>query len=472
MNDLNRGGRLPRGVGGPPLAASFLFSLAFVASLEAQERTGSAPNVAETRESEAWQEPVQLSLEEAVRRAVTLDQDVLVARAEEARIRGTEREVRARSLPDLSLDAGYTRNLQLPVIFFNTPEGVEQITIGERNDYQLALSLTQPLLDFSLGPARRAATLSRRSTAATVEAARTAAALEARLAYFAVLLDRELVRVQELALAQARARLADVEGMVRAGTASEFDLLTAQVEVENLRPELIEAENRLALDRNRLKRTVALPLRAELVLTDSLEPPDADDELAEDELLPDRALRQRADVEAQRLAVDLYRQNVAAERGAGLPSFDLVAGLTRRASSQEFLPGEEDFTQSATAGLSVNLPLFDGRARAGRVQQAEAAVDREGFRLRRLEEDVRLEVQQARQDLRAARERIAASRANVRRAERALEMARSRFRTGVSSQLELSEAELGATRARTNYAEALHAFHVARARLMAAVGQR
>ncbi len=421
---------------------------------------------------EAQEEPVRLSLDEAVRRAVTLDDDVLVARAEEARIRGTEREVRARSLPDLSLSAGYTRNVQQPVIFFNTPEGVQQITIGERNDYQFGLSLTQPLLDFSLGPARRAAILSRRSTAAAVEAARTGAALEAKLAYFTVLLDRELVRVQELALTQAGARLADVEGMVRAGTASEFDLLTAQVEVENLRPALIEARNRLALDRNRLKRAVALPLEAELVLTDSLEPPETVDLPAEDELPAERALQERADVEAQRLAVDLYRQNVAAERGAGLPSFDLVAGLTRRASSQELFPGEEDFTQSATAGLSVSLPLFDGRARSGRVQQAEAAVDRESFRLRRLEDDVRLEVQQARQDLGAARELIAASRTNVRRAERALEMARTRFRTGVSPQLELSEAELGATRARTNYAEALHAFHVARARFAAAMGLR
>lgn len=428
--------------------------------------------VAAASPMEAQEEAVRLSLDEAVRRAVTLDDDVLVARAEEARIRGTEREVRARSLPDLSLSAGYTRNLQQPVIFFNTPEGVQQITIGERNDYQFGLSLTQPLLDFSLGPARRAASLSRRSTAAVVEVARTGAALEAKLAYFTVLLDRELVRVQELALAQAGARLADVEGMVRAGTASEFDLLTAQVEVENLRPALIEARNRLALDRNRLKRAVALPLEAELVLADSLEPPETVDVLAEDERLVDRALDERADVEAQRLAVDLYRQNVAAERGAGLPSFDLVAGLTRRASSQELFPGEEDFTQSATAGLSVSLPLFDGRARSGRVQQAEAAVDRESFRLRRLEDDVRLEVQQARQDLGAARERIAASRTNVRRAERALEMARTRFRTGVSPQLELSEAELGATRARTNYAEALHAFHVALARLVAAMGRR
>ncbi|HZD05099.1 MAG TPA: TolC family protein, partial [Longimicrobiales bacterium] len=110
--------------------------------------------------------------------------------------------------------------------------------------------------------------------------------------------------------------------------------------------------------------------------------------------------------------------------------------------------------------------------RAGRVQQAEADLRSQRYRLQQLEESVRLEVQQAWQSLQSADERIEASRSNVRRAERALEIAQTRFENGLATQVELNDAELAVTRARTNYAQALFSHGVARAELMRAQGKR
>jgi len=413
--------------------------------------------------------PVSLTVDQAVERATIRNEDVLVARTEKARAEGLATEVRARSLPELSLDVGYTRNLQTPVLFFGGPEGTEQISIGNDNEYLFGLSLEQPLVDFSLGAARTAARLSRTASDASVEATRVQVALETRVAYYHVLLDQALVRVQEQALEQAQARLGQVEAFQRAGTASEFDLLTAQVEVDNIRPLLIEARNRLALDRDRLKRIVDLPLDAEITLTDSLAgpgpPPPYETVLAE-------ALRERADLESQRIRVRLQEENFVSEERSVLPTLSLTASLQRRASSNDFLPPQRDFTQSASAGVMFSLPLFDGRARAGRIQQAAAELERESYRLHRFEEEVRLEVQQAYRNLEAALQRIEASEANVRRAERALEIAQTRFASGLGTQVELNDAELAVTRARTNFIQARYDYNVARARLDRAAGRR
>ena len=143
-----------------------------------------------------------------------------------------------------------------------------------------------------------------------------------------------------------------------------------------------------------------------------------------------------------------------------------------RASSPDFLPPEQDFSQSASAGVGLSLPIFDGRARAGRVQQAEADLLNQRYRLQQLEESVRLEVQQAHQNLQSAAERIQASRSNVRRAERALQIAQTRFENGLATQVELNDAELAVTQARTNYAQALYSHGVARAQLLRAQGRR
>jgi outer membrane protein TolC len=419
----------------------------------------------------AQQPTVRLSIDDAVERAVVRNEEVLVARAERARAEGLATEVRARSLPEVTLDFGYTRNLQTPVLFFNQPgEGTQQISIGNDNDYSLALGLRQPLLDLTLGPARSAARLSRDAGDASVEAARVQVALDARVAYYQALLDQALLEVQERALEAARSRLDQVESFRRAGTASEFDLLTAQVEVDNIRPLVIEARNRLALDRDRLKRVIGLSLDERVELTDSLREPEGEPPTMAGAM--ETAQDSRSDLRGQRIRVRLQEENLAVEDRSGFPTLSLTASFLRRASSSDVLPPERDFSQSASAGLSLSVPIFDGRERAGRIQQARAALERERYRLEQLRESVRLEVQQAHRNLASARERIDASSSNVRRAERALEIAQTRFSNGLGTQVELNDAELAVTRARTNYVQALYGYRVARAQLLRAQGRR
>ena len=431
---------------------------------------GVPPDQLRAQSGAASQQIIRLSLAEAVGRAVDLNEDVLIARAEQARTAGLAREVRSASLPEIEANINYNRNIQNAVLFIETGDGnVQPIRLGQDNNYSFSVSLSQPLLDLSLSPARTAAALTNEATEEQVETARVSVALTARLAYYRALLDKELVLVQEKALEQAQARLREVEAFYRVGTASDFDLLTAQVEVENIRPLLIEAHNQLELNSNRLKRTIGLPLDREIELTDRLERPG---EIPELEQMVSAALRNRPDIQSQSLVVGLQTQNLRVQKASAYPTLDLVANLTRQGASSTLFPGGQDFAQSASAGLQFSLPIFDGRARSGRIQQAKASIDRETYRLEQLTENARLEVQQSHQALVASREQIEASESNIARAERALEIAQTRFRNGLSTQVELNDAELAVTQARTNFAQALFNYNAARAQLMAATGER
>jgi outer membrane protein len=422
-----------------------------------------------------------LSLEDAVARAVERNEEVLIAVAEEARTEGLIREVGAGAWPSLAAAGTYTRNLERPVFFFNSPEGLQRIEIGSDNEIGLSATLRQALYDPGLGPAVRAARLARELAAAGTERVRTLVALEARLRYFDALFARELVRVREQAVEQAEARLAQVRSFRDAGTAAEFDLLTAEVEADNLRPPLIEARNEAVLALNRLKRVVGLELAQPVALTDGFPVPSQDggpeggpEGLAgQPELAAavEAALVGRSDLATQRLAVELREQQIVAERRSVFPGVDFIADYQRRASTDDF-PGESDFVDSLAAGVAFDVDLFDGGERAGRVAQAQAALERERLRLDQLTEGVRLEVEQAFLTVRAAREWVEASRGTVGRADRALEIAQLRFENGLSTQLELDDAELAITEARTNLARSLHTYATARAALHAATGER
>ncbi len=417
--------------------------------------------------------PLPLGLQEAIDRAVEANETVLIAQADQARAAGFVREKTAGLFPTLSARADYTRNFQRPVFFFNGPDGLQRIEVGSDNEVDLAASLDQSLYDPALSPALRAARLAREAAAVQVADARTAVALATRQAYYDALLAGDLVTVQQKALEQAQGRLDQVEAFRRAGTASEFDLLSAQVELENLRPPLIEAENRREVARDQLERIVGLPIGRAIELTDGFREPAAEpsrDGALDEALAAARA--HRSDLRALALQVELQEQRVVADKREFLPTLGLSALYEKRSSTDDFPPTGPDFANSLSAGLAVAVDLFDGGARSARLAQARAELDRVRYQLAQATDQVRLDVEQVLLALDAARQRIEASGSTVERAEKALSIAQVRFENGLSTQVELNDSELASTQARSNRARALHAYSVAYARYLAAIGER
>lgn len=443
-----------------PLTVSLLAALPFAAPGQeppSPARVGTPPPA------------IRLSLREAEELALGNNERVLIAREEVERTRGQIREVRAQSLPSLDVTYRYARNIQLPVIFFNQDGEIQQIRIGSDNDNTIGVSVDQTLFSRALTEASRAAKTAQEVSLLALEDVGETLALDVRRAYYAVLLNDALAAVQEEALEQAEARLRQVARFVEVGTAAEFDRLTAEVEVENIRPLLIEARNQYALSLNELKRVVAIPLEQEIALTDTLTYAPIEMSLREAQ---ERAAVARDDLRRQRATVRLQQQAIAVERAQSFPELSFNLDLTRRASSDEFVPLTQNFSQSTTAAVELSVPVFDGRAAEGRIRQARAVLSQEELRLAALEQDVELQVQQAFQNVTAGSERTQAARATVARAERALEIAQTRFRSGLSTQLELNDAELALTQARTTLARALYDYNVARAELLRSVGER
>ncbi|MGH7572536.1 MAG: TolC family protein [Gemmatimonadota bacterium] len=441
-------------------AAIFLVSAG--GSAIAQERlpdTGPTDSPASTR----------LTVEEAVGRALAENEQTRIARAAVDRTQGVVREAFADALPTIEGTYSLARNLQRPVIFFNQGGETQQISIGEDNEHAFGLSIEQTIFDRRLGAAVSAARHGRAASEAQYERALADVALETKEDYYAVLLAEEAALVREGAVRLATDRVEQVRLFRDVGTASDFDVLTAEVDLENLRPDLIRARNDLRLAENGLKRTIGLPLDEEVALVDSLAFVPVTIALEEAQ---SRALAARADLEAQAQTVELREELVNVERAEAFPSLSLSLDVTRRSSSEEFVPEERDFSQSATAALALEIPVFDGRRTQGRALQARADYVEAQELYRALGRDVQLQVQDAWQSVEAAAQTVEATRATGERANRAYEIARVRFREGLSTQLELDEAEQAVTEATLNAALALHDHMVAVARLLSAMGER
>ena len=411
---------------------------------------------------------LRLTVDQAVERALVENEQTRIARADVDRTEGQAREAFARALPTIDGTYRFVRNLQRPSIFFDQGGETQQIAIGNSTEHDFDLTFEQPVVDFSLGSAISAARHGTAASVARYERTLSDVALDARQAYYATLRGAAGVRVAENALELARRRLEQVQLFFDVGTAAEFDLLTAQVALESARPDQIRAVNFLRLAHNELKRVTGIPFDAPVELADSLAY--VPSEIALQDAVA-RALTQRADLMAERQTVELADEIVDVERSEGYPRLSLFLNLNRRASSEEIWPEDRDFTQSAVASLALDIPIFDGRRTQGRTLQARADYVAAVERLRGLEKDIELEVMDAWQSLQAADEGVRATSATVGQAQRAYDIASVRFRSGLSTQLELDEAEQNLIDAQAVAAEALYLHMLARALLQHAMGE-
>jgi outer membrane protein TolC len=127
---------------------------------------------------------------------------------------------------------------------------------------------------------------------------------------------------------------------------------------------------------------------------------------------------------------------------------------------------------SWNAGVTLSAPLYEGGLTRGRV--GEALANQRSLEARRdlLRQALLLEVHQAYADLEGASARIIVMESSLKTARESLELAEGRYGAGVGPSIEVTDAQVAAVKAETDYVQALYDYQLAVARLFKAMGRR
>jgi len=406
--------------------------------------------------------------------ALQKNETLLMAREDEKRASAVVKEAYAGALPSVVLQGTYQGNFKKPV-FFVPEDFIEggKLEIGEDIEMAGQLRLEQVLYAFGrVGNAVQYAKLYKDIASTAVGNARSTVAFSAKEAYYRVLLLEKVAEIRRQSIEQARLHLTDVEAKFSQGVTSRFSLLRAQVEVKNREPEVIRAENDLALAVQDLKRVLGLSGEADPILTDSLSFVYLQ---ASEETAIVEALINRPEIRILEYSVKGRNKILAIEKAGNLPILGLYGQLQLQGQASKdgpldpFKKGRRAI--SASAGLSLSVPLFDGFRSKGRVQQAQASLQRAEYELEQARKAIRLEVTKAVQDLASLQREYESQVATVSLAEEAYAIAETRFVNGLSTQLELTDGETALNLARTNFAETLYRCNVAVANLERCIGR-
>ena len=356
--------------------------------------------------------------------------------------------------------------------FFGGGEGDDiDLPFGRENTWRVNLAFSQNVYTGGrLGAQAQIATVGIESAELTLTGTRAQLLFDVTRAFYDVALSEQFVRIAEATLAQADATVTQVQAGFEAGAQPEFELLRARVTRDNQRPTVIRQRANREVAQLRLKQLLDLPEDHPLLVVAPLDqsaatpPPVFAARLPAtlDEVPPlpaERTAVREADA-LVRLSEATLRLTEAERR----PSVSVTSNYGNVAYPTNYFP-TGDVRTNWSVGAAVQMPILTGGRQRGSEMVARADVEQSRLRLRQIEQFAQLDGESARAEYVAARAAFDASAGTIEQAQRAYEIAEVRFKAGVSTQLELSDARLQLQQAEANRAQAARDLQVARARI-------
>jgi len=281
----------------------------------------------------------------------------------------------------------------------------------------------------------------------------------------------QLAHAQVDVLEQSVRQLKDFEEDTRkkydAGTASEFAWLSAKVSLSNEGPRLIAARNQLSLAKIAFRNLTFID-DAVFELSDPLEytpvKVDLDEALA-------LGLQRRPELLEKAGAITLRKEDISQQKSDYYPKVDLVAGYNYyNPDPYSFISGADGWQDHWNAGVRASWNLFDGGRRRANVSESKLNMAIEEDEYLDLRRTVELEIRTHWLRGRDSAEVINATTESIGLAERALEIARSRFDAGLSTNLEVTQSNLELSDARLARFIALYEYMNAVAGMKYAIG--
>jgi outer membrane protein TolC len=315
--------------------------------------------------------------------------------------------------------------------------------------------------------------------------------MQVQRAYLQGLFTARIAELQENNLVLASNRVTQIEQLQAAGQAARYDVLRARVERANLEPLAIQARNDRELALLELKRLLNVPVDQPLALVTRIDPAGAATLLAQMDTsgTPERSAIRSAELSlsARRLGLTVaradYYPTLALTFQTGFSAFPPIGyGIprTRGALTAEDCPAGSaagrlcqngGFFSDRQLGLNVSFPIFDGFRVRSNVELAQAQLRVAEVQLQQQRETVALDVARARAELRRSRAAYTARQQNSLEAQEAFQLASLRFSRGLSTQLEVSDAQLALLTAQSTEARATYDLFLASADLARALGR-
>lgn len=331
------------------------------------------------------------------------------------------------------------------------------------NSYSAGVTVKQALFTWGqVGAAIKVARIGLKTGDEQLRLYQQAVLRDVDVAFYDILLTKKMLTIAEENVRQRERHYDEAQKKFQLGTATDYDVLSAKVALQNARPDVITYKNTLVTAKDRLRYILAMDQDIDVTgeLNVETETP------ADFETLRETAFKNRPELKDKRLMVDVYREMVKIDSAGDKPRVDLNGSFDRTR-----LEGDTDYTGNTwNVGVTMSYNFFDGLKTSGKRTQAISSLNRAKLQELQLKDSVALELRQAESRVKEAAEIIDAAKGTVKEAEKLLDMAEKGYRFGVKTKLEVDDAEYNRRNAQVRLAQAYRDYRVQYVNLLWAEG--
>lgn len=424
------------------------------------------------KQAKAQSDSVSLNLDKVLEIALSDNPDIQVANKTIEIQKYAKKETISGLFPTASVTAAEVKNLKVGTVVMKMP-GQEPMKIQMGRPYNTSLqgTIALPLIVPQLW---KSIELNEEQVKLAVEQARSSKVStisQVKKAYYSVLLTRDSYNVLQASYKVAEESVNNTTKMFEQGLVSEYDKLSADVQLASLKPQLLQVENGIKLAEMQLKVLMGVDVNEPIKFEGKLSDYESDlfNELMllkNDTSLEDNSTLKQLDIQR--------RQLVLAEKLNKLgyiPTLALQLGGGYTAMPDHFNPFKTQYFGSSSLTLAFSWNIWDGGAKLMKTHQNKLQLENLDTQIENVKRQLELAINSSLNGIETAAEQVVSTKENVFSAEKAFGISQKRYEVGSGTMLEMNSSETQLLNARLQYVQSIYDFLTNRASLEETLGK-
>lgn len=461
-------------------------------------------------QAESSETPVVITLEQALKIALSENVSVKVADMEIKRTEYAKKGTYAALFPQIDASGAYQRTIKKQVMYMDfdmsslggamggagseggtelpdgvqIPEGSEDsgsgmsggmnasdgLEVGRWNTWSGGISAAMPLVNAQLWKSLKVSGLDVELAVEKARSSRLDMVSQVKNAYFGILLAKEAFDVYKQVYENALQNLEDTQMRFDAQKASQVELLAAKTTLANAIPNVYNAESSVILALWQLKAVLGVDLDMNLDVAGKLA--DYAEHMFYDIHQHDSiSLDRNSTMKQLALQAEMLAENIKLQKYANIPSLAVAFNFSMNAMTNDFNFSEYRWTPYSYVALSLNIPIFAGGKRYQQIRQAKNQYEQMQLQTANTERQLKIAIRQNLATMETSMKSYYAANDAVATAQKAYDIAQASYKVGRSKLVELNDAQLQLTQSRLAASQAIHGFLTAKTQLEQTLGQ-
>lgn len=412
------------------------------------------------------QDSLVISLDQAIEIALEESNSIKIANLTIEKSGYAKKGSYATLYPNISASGSYQRTIKKQVMAMDFGGQAMEIEVGKWNNVNAGISAAMPLINAQLWQSLKLSAIDVELAVEQARSSKISMVAQVKKAFYAVLLAQQVNDVYNTVYENAAKNFERTEQNYNAGKASEYEYLRAQVNVKNAEPNLYSSLLAIDLAIWQLKAVMGIDLNTKLGVQGNIDQ-------YQGEMLAYNFTNDDMDLENNSTLLQFKLQQQQIEHTIKMTKYQYIPTLSASFSYNYIAMGDDfsfKWNPYSVAGLSLNIPIFDGFSKHNNIRQYKATQNILELNIEDTERNLKIAYKNYENQIATQMKNYAAAESTLTMAQRSYDIAEKMYELGKATLLELNDAQLALVQAQLTMSQAIYNVMVTKASIEELLG--